>query len=533
MKVHLNNYRYEVYLLLLWIIAFVVILPIGEFAINDDWAYAKNVYKLTVNGKFTVDEWPAMNLISQTFYGFMTTSLFGFSLTTLRVSIFSLSICSSLFLFRLLKHLSGNNKFVAFVFTASFVFNPIYMHLSMTYMTEVFFISMLIFALNSLVNYRMHSKLSSYIWFCFWCIAAMLCRQQALLFGALIIPFVINQNMAIWKKFLMSILPIYLCWKLSEMYRDILSSKNISHNIQRIDDLTNYLKNASIEKHILQASDILLLLGGTLLPISIFLMLSHIKLFRRKNALWFLIASLIAIFSTVSAFGIYPIGNISKLFEIGPRLIKGASERFNGDSYRLLHQLFYFVSVSSLSIVILFIIKKRTLDARQPKKTIEKAVYLIIAFSYLTFGALNNAYFDRYSLPLFLTMLLVLVPQNFTESLTSKLITTILVLIIFTLGLVENLDYFNWQKQRAKAIQHLYKIGVSANEIDGGFEFNGWTKENNIYPSDPSKSWWWVVDDKFIISANPLYNTHLKKYFVYQRYLPFEQDTVFLLEKNQ
>lgn len=533
MKAFLTNYKYEVYLLLLWIFAFVIILPIGEFAINDDWAYANNVYHLTVNGKFTVDEWPAMNLISQTFFGFMTTSLFGFSLTTLRISIFLLSICSSLFLFRFLKHLSGNNKFVAFVFTTSFVFNPIYMHLSMTYMTEVFFISMLIFALNSLVNYRLHSKLSSYIWFCFWCIAAILCRQQALIFGALIIPFVIKQNIAVWKKFLMSILPLYLCWKFSEMYRDILSSKNISHNIQRIDDLTKYLENASIEKHILQGSDILLLLGGTLLPISIFLMLSHIKLFRRKDALWFLIAALIAVFSTVSAFGIYPIGNISKLFEIGPRLIKGASERFNGDSFLLLHQIFYFVSVTSLSTIIFFSIKKRTLNTSPTKKTFEIAIYLIVAFTYLTFGALNNAYFDRYSLPLFLTMLLVLVPQHLAESLVSKIITTVIVLMIFTLALLENLDYFNWQKQRAEAIQYLYKMGVSANEIDGGFEYNGWTKKNNVYPSDPSKSWWWVVDDKFIIGAKPFSNTHVKKHFVYQRYLPFERDTVYLLEKNQ
>ncbi len=53
----------------MWIIGFFVVFPIGEFPVNDDWAYSKNVYNLVVNKQFVVDEWPAMNLISQTMYG--------------------------------------------------------------------------------------------------------------------------------------------------------------------------------------------------------------------------------------------------------------------------------------------------------------------------------------------------------------------------------------------------------------------------------------------------------------------------------
>jgi len=112
----------KLFLFFLWMLALVVINPFGEYPINDDWAYARNVYDLVVNGKFIVDPWPAMNLVSQTIYGSIFAGLFGFSFTVRRISIFVLALFSSFFLYYLGFNLSSSNLWIAFCVFIFFFF---------------------------------------------------------------------------------------------------------------------------------------------------------------------------------------------------------------------------------------------------------------------------------------------------------------------------------------------------------------------------------------------------------------------------
>ncbi len=528
----IQKYRYEVCLLLMWLMAFVAINPVGEFPVNDDWAYAKNVYNLVVNGRFVVDEWPAMNLISQTLYGSIATGVFGFSFTTLRVAIFLLSVCSSLYLFQLVKKLSGNNAFMAFVFTASFVFNTMYMHLSMTYMTDVFFVSMLIFAFRALVNYHEQFRLSSYVWFCIWCVMAMLCRQQGLLFALLIVPAVLIRNRPVWKKLVLAVFPVLLCWLAGDKYRHHLVANHIGHNIQQMHHLVDYLKDAPISKHILQGADTLLVIGGFLLPLSLLLLLIHFRHFQRKDILILAISTVVALVFTMPAYGRYPMGNVSEMLEIGPRVLKGATEVIAGDTAIWLRKVYYCCAMGSLSVLLFFISKRQAAGNLLSGNRINTFVYLSVALVYLLFIAVSNAYFDRYALPLILLLLLFIVPVQVVSSRIVNVAVMTVVIITFLTGIIENLDYFNWQKKRAEAINYLYDKGVSPYEIDGGFEFNGWVKKDNRYPSDTTKSWWWVVDDTYIVSAKAVAGARVDTTFLFRRYLPFQNDTLLVLRKK-
>jgi hypothetical protein len=513
----------------MWVLAFAVVYPVGEFAVNDDWAYAKNVHNLVVNGKFVVDEWPAMNLISQTLYGSLAAGVFGFSFTVLRMAIFFLSVSSSLSLFKLAKKLSGDNAFVAFVFTAAYVFNTMYMHLSMTYMTDVFFVSMLIFAFNALVSYHERLQFSSYVWFCIWCVLAMLCRQQGLLFALLIVPAVVAQKKPLWQKLLAALIPVFLCWLAGDKYRHHLVANHVRHNIQQVHHLVDYLEQAPIGKHIVQGADMLLVLGGFFLPLSLFLLLTYCKRFQRKDIVLLTITTVVAIVCTIPAYGLYPMGNVSEMLEIGPRVLKGASEVIAGDIAVWLRKFYYFGALGSLSVRLFFIFKKQAVPTVLNSTMLSKGFYLLVALSYFLFIAVSNAYFDRYALPLILLLLLFVIPVQIASSSTVNITIAAAVFVTFLLGVIENLDYFNWQKKRAEAITYIYNKGALSEEIDGGFEFNGWVKKNNIYPSDTTKSWWWVVNDKYIVSAKAVEGTQIDTTFVYRRYLPFVNDTVFVL----
>ena len=406
------------------------------------------------------------------------------------------------------------------------------MHLSMTYMTDVFFISILIFALNALVNYNSNANFRSYLWFCFWCVIAMLCRQQALIFGLLIAPGVLKQHKKFLLKLVLVALPVFLCWLASDKYRHHLVANHIGHNIQQMHHLKDYLKDAPIDNHILQFADGLLVLGGFVFPISMFLFLQFIKQVNRKDLIILAITTIATLVFTIKAFGIYPIGNISEMFEIGPRAIKSGGEIITGEWAKKLHILNYVLAAVSLNLMLFFTLKKAKENTVLFTNRTAKIIYFLVALIYLLFVAVSKAYFDRYVLPLFLLVLLLAVPNNADIKRTTKIITVSVLFLIYASSLIQNLDYFNWQKKRAEAINYLYSKGANHNEIDGGFEFNGWVKKNNIYPSDPTKSWWWVVDDKYMVSAKAINGTSVDTAFIYQHYIPFQKDTVFVLSRK-
>lgn len=86
-KKHLNIFI----LLIIFLIVEVIINPIGEFCLNDDWVYAASVKTLLSKGVFEIGSWPAMTLYAHVLWGFVFVKLFGFSFTVLRFSILVLS----------------------------------------------------------------------------------------------------------------------------------------------------------------------------------------------------------------------------------------------------------------------------------------------------------------------------------------------------------------------------------------------------------------------------------------------------------
>jgi hypothetical protein len=73
-------------------------------------------------------------------------------------------------------------------------------------------------------------------------------------------------------------------------------------------------------------------------------------------------------------------------------------------------------------------------------------------------------------------------------------------------------DYFAWNRARWSAIAYAEKqLGANALTMDGGFEYNGYHnfEARAKLPRIPGKSWWWVDDDKYLVSfeQKPGYRT--------------------------
>ena len=71
---------------LIWISMVVVVNPIGNFPLNDDWAYGYSVRALVEQGEIRFSDWTATNLIAQVVWGALFCLPYGFSFTALRLS---------------------------------------------------------------------------------------------------------------------------------------------------------------------------------------------------------------------------------------------------------------------------------------------------------------------------------------------------------------------------------------------------------------------------------------------------------------
>ena len=517
-------------LLFLWILALVVISPFGEYPINDDWAYARNIYDLVVNGKFVVDPWPAMNLISQTIYGSLFAVVFGFSFTVLRMSIFVLAIITSFILYDLAFKLSGGKQWVALYVAISFCFSTLFCALSFTFMTDIFFLSFTILAFNELYKF-IHSKRNiNYFLFIFFSVIAVLNRQQGLVIPLLIIiPVFSNKKISVGNT-VKAILPLFLCWLAQDKYVNYLNSNGIGHNIQKIDDLWSYLKDTPIASHRLNAGDTLLVIGWILAPLNV-LLLNQFRSFTKKDLIKYSLSVLATIFLVYIALAFYPTGNISRILEVGPRIIRGSP-------YPLLSPFWFQAIKIGVAAISLISIWNSIFFLFRNKKEIQSKGWgysfhlplLFVVVVYFIFVSISKAYFDRYTLPLAFFFALWLIPQINFEKMRFKPILIAILVLVYSFSIFEIKDFHNWQKERWAALAYLNKKGISSHDIDGGFEYNGWYKPNRDFSSG-DKSWWWVDNDTYLLSHEKIQNYKTDSLFVFQRYLPYRQDTIFLLKK--
>ena len=81
-----HHYKEISLLTFLWLAFIIIVNPIGDFPLNDDWAYAANVYTLSELNTLSFSGWPAMTLMTQTLIGTVVCKIVGFSFTALRLT---------------------------------------------------------------------------------------------------------------------------------------------------------------------------------------------------------------------------------------------------------------------------------------------------------------------------------------------------------------------------------------------------------------------------------------------------------------
>lgn len=134
-------------LVLLFLAVLAVTNPIGDFPLNDDWVYGRAVRHLFQSHEYRPTPWTSMTLLTQVLWGWLFSLLFGFSFTALRFSTLILALATLVCVLLSVRR-KQDPLFPAMFAPLVLLFNPVYLNLSHTFMTDVPFIA---FALGSVL----------------------------------------------------------------------------------------------------------------------------------------------------------------------------------------------------------------------------------------------------------------------------------------------------------------------------------------------------------------------------------------------
>lgn len=508
----------------LWVLQTILINPIGEFPINDDWAFAKSVKALLETGKFFISGWAGMNLFSQAVWGTLFCLPFGFSFTALRISTLVAGFAGLWGTYDLIDK-STDNRRIAFIGTLLMLVNPMYLGLSATFMTDIPFYALAVWSLAYLVAGLKQDSGRQMLTGLLLAIVALLVRQFGMaLFLGFGIAYIARKGFTV-KNLLIAFGSVLIGVAVQVAFQ-----KWASHLIQS-GSIYNAQANSLLHRSFYKPERILDFLHNTFIALMytglflfpyflVFLTKNSLPALRKNGWLWLLLTGIVIGMWYYFFDGInMPIWwNTLNAFGLGPMLMRDLYFRLYGLPFPdFLHFMMIGITIGSLlgSVGILFYLIRavRYLIQRSIPASQRAIGVLLLSVAAIYFFPLGlQGLFDRYLLfPSGLFVILIyLVQDGYVKKKTGsplRLPLYVSVGLYITYGIFSTAathDYLAWNRVRWESLYGLMKKGVPPTKIDGGFEFNGWYLYDGAYKSTPDKSWWWVHDDLYVIGASLL-----------------------------
>ena len=533
MKLFFRQNKYQFYILVIFLIAELIVNPIGEFPLNDDWAYAEAVMSFLKSGVINFGNFPAMTLFTHLLWGSLFTKIFGFSLFLLRLSTLISAYVGLWFLFKLIHQITENNT-VSLLACLVLLFNPIYFNLSNTFMTDVSFCSLTIICVYLAHNYFLTRKPSYFYGFVISAVFLMLTRQYGI-----IIPFCFLAAALFDKGFikktismsLFAILVVYFSLRIYEVYLKAHlpsgSEYKFSSNIKIFDDVfwIKFWYSLTIRyKEIAQH------LFVYIAPLAIFYFKRFVSETNVKLSIFLLVNTL---FLTLLFFTGY-ISNSISIFSnmmLGPETFYESFKGARHNSFPLFDTWLYAVKFL-LSFISIFVISAALISAftRDNKTNTPKPILVfLISFLvlYIFMLLITESYFDRYHLPLIIVFLLLFV--WLLKAYTIKVRFGLIALIIFALfAILGTKDYLEWNRQRWAAYHYLRAMNVERDKINAGFEPRCW----NEGVGKGLKPFLELEGFDYLIQFNGAERFKPIKEFPFQRYFPFRKDKIVVFKRE-
>lgn len=525
-----------------WLLAMLLTWPVGDFPLDDDWSYAEAVKHWVDTGEYWVSDWPAMTLFTQVIWGGLFVKVFGFSFYALRISTLVLAVLG-LFAFRQMLVRLQLPNYWQLLATLTLVFNPIYFELSLTFMTDVPFLSLIALSLYAYLRAFEADALKWWAAATLGCTLAILLRQPALLLPAAMGAAAVIARPG-WKRLslaLGSTLLVYFSLQ-GYIFWQEHTPGGLPAAFSKPGKILDMLEPDYLLWKLRSVSGLYLLyIGAMLLPV---LLLSRWKPKTRAEWIFALGAAALSLIAVGFSWEQGLLGNTLNHLGLGTIPLPGvhhtghwaALPQWMALPAKLLGVLglLLLIGQSSLRLFSLWRQYQQNWRPTAPKLTPSQTFRLgILGFliPYCFFLLINFVHFDRYLLPVVLGGLLLLQPVGSPRKWLRRA-SVILLVAMAGFSIAGTHDYFAWNRARWAALHAAMDSGIPPTQIDGGFEFNGWHRTGPLKPKLPyTKSWWFIADDQYAVSFGPFANYQAVAAYPFQRYLPPSTDTVFLLQR--
>ena len=521
----------------IWLLAILLVAASGNFPLNDDFSYGRSVLNLLEQGRLLYDSWLSMTLLTQVLWGAAFCKVFGFSFTVLRCSTLVLAWIGLLACYFLCREL-GHGKKISTLAALTIAFNPFFFSLSFTFMTDVPFFTFCVLATLFYGKSFRSGKTGWIIAGTFFALAATFVRQLGLMLPlSFALAWLCREGFRP-KSILTALIPAGLTLALFLWYSNWLASVqdlpggygNFQKLFKRIGE-EGFWNAAFYRTGILAAY-----LGAFLLPVSLLLLpVLQRRLFHRKKWLTGIgLALLLATFT--AAWDKLPWGNILYNAGIGPKLLKDGYINLNLYPLLPMWALNVLKIIGLIGALLLFFLQSANLSIPFFQQHSLRPIQIFALTNltlYFGFLVLDMHFFDRYFFQILPFLLVIILPTEnvfIKKSLLRAAIAVIVLQASFSISATH--DYLAWNRARWVALDYLTKEkNIAPNQIDGGFEFNGWHKPG---PRDngPWKSWWWVDRDDYVIAFGDLHRFSKEKGFPFVRWLPPGVDSVYVLKHD-
>jgi hypothetical protein len=547
----------------LWCVTLLLVWPIGDFPLNDDWSYGLATKAFLSTGDFRPMGWVAMPLITNVLWGSLFCLPFGFSFTALRLSTLTLSLMGLLGVYAFLRELNQPRWFA--VMTAlTLGFNPLYYPLSNTFMTDVPFTAMIILASLCFARSIRHDSIFHLLIGTVLAVAATLSRQLGI---AIVLAFALSVLLArglTKKNMLRAAVPSVVCVGSLVAFQEWLAASGRLPALYHVKAEGLFATLASprgiVRSLVMNAPIALLYLGLFLLPVLVTVVAvavwPHLK--RRKETVVALLAGALAMLVIVSVLArrsgekpLMPLsGNILIGSGIGPLTLR--------DTYILKIDhvpslpVSFWLAVTALSVLGAAIliavlgfgvvnVTSRLWRGTAMSDNDAVGVFLVLSGLIYLVPLLVGGFLDRYlipAVPLFAIGLVGMYEQGArgqsgrTWPLAVAGVALLTAFGIFAIGTTR--DYLTWNRVRWEALKVLIEDDhVNAAEIDGGFEFNGLHFYDPNYKGVPGKSWWWAQGDAYQIGFGSTPDYDVVKKYNYSNWIPPRIGALVVLRRRQ
>jgi hypothetical protein len=504
--------------------------PTGSFPLNDDWSYGKAVKNLVEKGEYRLTNWTSMPLLTQVLWGALFSLPAGFSFTSLRLSTLVLSFLALLSLVLIARASAKSRPGLVLLGPLLLLFNPVYLDLSCTFMTDVPFLALTLASLSLLADGVDRRRNGATALGMLLALMATLIRQTGFLIPvAFGIGYLSSRRPTAKRILLAAGFVVFTAAALLAYGRWLAVTGRLptAYNVQTTQTLAVLSSGLPVVAQRFAASLLVTFtyLGLFTLPLGLFFLNGASK----KRLLPFLAVSA-ALLASAHLLKVGFPGNILSDRGVGPFTLAHSSD-------------FAAFSGSTLSRVILALLalcggallfEMLTRFVRNARTSWVTTICLSFAALYFLSLSLVRQ-LDRYVL-VYLPLLAIPAVIELRKTGIRKAAavagwSALLLYAVFSVSAVH--DYMAWNRTRWQVLHYLMNgVSVPPDRIDGGFEFNGLYTYDEDYVRSPGRSPWWVKGDEYVVAFDVLPGYDTLRTYPVRHWLPAGVRRVYLLKRS-